>query len=360
MSAAGARRGLVLGAGGRPRRGLDDRRADRAAEAEGFDPREADIIIGTSAGSVLAALLGCGLGRSTLRSTTSSGVRLPREPAARAGTTTATTGGRAAAAARGSASARPRLLLRTAARTRGRCRPWRRSRRSCRRGAARCSRWAGWSTPSRPGRRLGAARRGLWIVAMDYDAGRRAVFGRPARRRATLAEAVTASCAIPGWYAPVVIDDRRYVDGGTLLADLARPARGRRPRRGLRAGADGLASPTTSRARRSPPGWSGGCRRLVTRRAAADAETVRRSGTSVTVLGPGPEDLEAIGANLMDPRRRQAVLETSLRTSVAALRAAARTPPYGPGRWADAGLPAGHHHDPARARRHRRARRRHR
>ena len=24
-----------------------------------------------------------------------------------------------------------------------------------------------------------------------------------------------ASCAIPGWYAPVTIDGRRYVDGGT-------------------------------------------------------------------------------------------------------------------------------------------------
>ena len=39
----------------------------------------------------------------------------------------------------------------------------------------------------------------------------------------------------------------------------------------------------------------------------------------MTVLAPGPEDLAEIGANLMDPRRRLAVLETSLRTSRAAL-----------------------------------------
>ena len=45
------------------------------------------------------------------------------------------------------------------------------------------------------------------------------------------------------------------------------------------------------------------------------------TGTRVTLLGPGAEDLAAIGANLMDPRRRERVLETSLRTSVAALRA---------------------------------------
>jgi len=61
-------------------------------------------------------------------------------------------------------------------------------------------------------------------------------------------------------------------------------------------------------------------RRLVTRRVLADAEVLRESGTSVTLLGPGPDDLRAIGANLMDPRRRQAVLATALRTTVAALR----------------------------------------
>ena len=37
------------------------------------------------------------------------------------------------------------------------------------------------------------------------------------------------------------------------------------------------------------------------------------------MLAPGPEDLAEIGANLMDPRRRLAVLETSLRTSRVAL-----------------------------------------
>jgi NTE family protein len=37
------------------------------------------------------------------------------------------------------------------------------------------------------------------------------------------------------------------------------------------------------------------------------------------VLTPGPEDLAVIGANLMDARRRQAVLETSLRTCPRAL-----------------------------------------
>jgi len=47
---------------------------------------------------------------------------------------------------------------------------------------------------------------------------------------------------------------------------------------------------------------------------------VRASGKAITVLTPGPEDLEVIGVNMMDPSRRLEVLETSLRTSVDALR----------------------------------------
>ena len=42
---------------------------------------------------------------------------------------------------------------------------------------------------------------------------------------------------------------------------------------------------------------------------------------------PGPEDLAVMGANLMDPRRRRAVLETSLRTSAAMLAGARQDRP---------------------------------
>jgi len=58
----------------------------------------------------------------------------------------------------------------------------------------------------------------------------------------------------------------------------------------------------------------------VTRRVVREVTTVHRLGTEVTVLGPGREDLEAIGGNLMDLSRRPSVIETSLRTSALALR----------------------------------------
>ncbi|HVV29682.1 MAG TPA: patatin, partial [Mycobacteriales bacterium] len=71
-----------------------------------------------------------------------------------------------------------------------------------------------------------------------------------------------------------------------------------------------------------------GARRLFTRRLVKEAALVREAGTEVVLLGPGPEDLQAIGANLMNPARRRQVFDTSLRTTADAL---AQT------RWAERG-----------------------
>jgi len=61
-------------------------------------------------------------------------------------------------------------------------------------------------------------------------------------------------------------------------------------------------------------------RRAVTRRLLREVRKVQDSGARVTMLAPGPADLEAIGANMMDASRRDTVLATSLRTSTEALR----------------------------------------
>ena len=46
----------------------------------------------------------------------------------------------------------------------------------------------------------------------------------------------------------------------------------------------------------------------------------------VTVLTPGAEDLAMMGANLMNPRRRLAVLHTAMRTAAAEIRQQQRRP----------------------------------
>lgn len=168
---------------------------------------------------------------------------------------------------------------------------------------------------------------GVWIVAMNYGTGRRVAFGRPGGPRASLPQAVMASCAIPGWFAPVTIDGHRYVDGGACSVTSV----------DLLAGLDldevfvvapmvsfELDHPTQllSRLERR---WRVRC----TRRCVREARKLRAEGTHVTLLGPGPADLEAIGANVMDGGRRLDVLETSMATSAAALSQGRR--------WADAG-----------------------
>jgi NTE family protein len=158
--------------------------------------------------------------------------------------------------------------------------------------------------------------RPTWIVAVDYDTGRRVFFGREGAPRATMPDAVVASCSIPGWYQPTEIGGHRYVDGGV------------RSTTSLSAMADAgveevfvlapMASLVTDHPRNPVVRLERRVRRLITRTLLIEARSLRAQGIRVTLLTPGPLDLAAIGANLMDPRRREAVLETSLRTSPSA------------------------------------------
>jgi NTE family protein len=156
-----------------------------------------------------------------------------------------------------------------------------------------------------------------WTVAVDYDRGRRVFFGRPGAPRARLADAVVASCSIPGWYEPAVIGGRRYVDGGvrspTSLGAVAR------------AGVDEvfvlapMASIAADKPRKPHERLERHLRALITMALLREVRALRSAGIRVTVLTPGPEDLAVMGVNLMDPRRRRVVRETSLTTSAAML-----------------------------------------
>ena len=310
-----ARRGLVLGAGGVL--GLTWMIAALSVleEVEGFDARDVEVCIGTSAGSVLAALLGCGIGvDAALRH--QQGIPAPADQDI--SWDYDRDSGRAVPPRPGFGIGSPRLLL-AAARHPRRVAPMAAFSAALPRGRGTLlplHRMVELISEPLPGGQPTAP--STWIVAMDYVAGTRTVFGRDGAPPAALADAVIASCAIPGWYAPVVIEGRPYVDGGTLSAtslDLL-----------VGAGLDEvyvlapMASFAYDRPRTALARAERRWRRLVTRGVLADAEVLRASGTSVTLLGPGREDLQAIGANLMDPRRRQAVLSTALRTSVQALR----------------------------------------
>jgi long-chain acyl-CoA synthetase len=67
------------------------------------------------------------------------------------------------------------------------------------------------------------------------------------------------------------------------------------------------------------PRWERTVRGLATRALLRDARRLHARGITVTVLTPGPADLAAMGVNPMDARRREAVLDSALRTSPASL-----------------------------------------
>ena len=148
---------------------------------------------------------------------------------------------------------------------------------------------------------------------MDFVDGHRVVFGRPGAPVAPLADAVVASCSIPGWFTPVTINGRSYVAGGAVSATSVDVLE--------HMGLDEVyvIAPMVSFATDHPSTLAARLERRwrgeVTKACVEEIETVRAQGARVFVLGPGPDDLAAMGANLMDASRRRLVLETSLRTS---------------------------------------------
>jgi NTE family protein len=305
------RRGLVLGAGGVLGASWTIGALRAVQDATGWDPREAEVIIGTSAGSVLAAFLGCGIGTEQLLNH-QRGIVAPGDPVIEYDVDS--TAALPQLPKLGLGSAR---LLATVARHPRKVTPL---------GALAGITPKGRTSIEPVGNLVEAiAPRGTWathpktwIVAMDYDTGKRIPFGREGSPETGLSQAVMASCAIPGWYAPVEINGRRYVDGGACSptsVDLVIP---------LELDEVFVLSPMTSFDYDEPASRIAKVerqfRRVVTRRLIKEAVKVRRSGTAVVMLGPGREDLEAIGANLMDARRRTRVLETSLRTSAETLK----------------------------------------
>jgi NTE family protein len=160
-------------------------------------------------------------------------------------------------------------------------------------------------------------RRGLTVAALDYDTGERVAFGRADGPQVDLASAVMASCAIPGWYQPVRIGGARYIDGGAWSSTNLDLLVGQ--------GLDEVhvLAPQVSFVRDAPSQWRTRVERQwrnrVTLRALRELHKVHADGAEVTMIGPGEEDLEAMGANLMDVTRRPSVIATSLRTSAVAL-----------------------------------------
>ncbi|ALG85201.1 patatin-like phospholipase family protein [Gordonia phthalatica] len=157
---------------------------------------------------------------------------------------------------------------------------------------------------------------GTRMVACRVDDGERIAFGAPGAPPATAGEALRASWAIPAWMPPVTIDGRTYVDGGaasTASVDLVGPDE---------ADLIYLITPMASAPSVRAPGLGGRLEHAVLRRPMsavldAEIETVRRRGTRVVHIAPSRDDMAALGSNFMNRNRREQAFDSARRTVVA-------------------------------------------
>jgi NTE family protein len=135
----------------------------------------------------------------------------------------------------------------------------------------------------------------LWITAVRQDDLSRTVFGRDAWP--SLADAVHASCAIPGYFRPVQIDGRRYVDGGVRSPTNADVLR-RRDDLDLVV----VVSPMSGRDL-GRFGSEAVVRRHAAGKLRAELERLDRAGIPTVVIEPGPEVVAALGSDFMSHER---------------------------------------------------------
>ena len=321
-ASSGPRRALVLGGGGVLGFAWIVGALSALQVEAGFDVRDAQLVVGTSAGAVAAAALACGVSVDEMRrhhqgipapddppiafQYDATGRGLPPRPGFGFGSPRLLFGG-----VRHPRRSRTLLTLTGALPTgRGSLQPVADMVTGIAEGAGLAGRW-----PVRPC---------PWIVAVDYWSGRRVVFGRdhvgPAGApNVSLPSAVVASCSIPAWYPPLRIGGHPYIDGGAASnasADLLVD----QPVDEVYVLAP-MASVQLDRPRSPVVRIERSIRRAITRGILTDVARLRASGKHVLLVSPGPEDLEIIGANLMNPRRRTAVLEKAMQTATIEFRA---------------------------------------
>ena len=288
--------GVVLGAGGIVGAAFHAGVLTALAEG-GFDARQADLIVGTSAGAAVAATLRAGFPPIDLAPRT-LGEPISAEAAALVGRT----GGpptidlRPRPFTRLLRPASPKMWLRSAGRP----------------GKAFAGLMpTGTISTDEIGDRITTLYDGrswpddpLWICAVDLDGGDRVVFGREGHE-APIGLAVQASSAIPGFFRPVEHDQRKYIDGAVhsptnadLLADT---------------GLDAVIviSPMSATPRGHGAAWRS-LRPMHSQQLASEVKALRSRGIEVITFQPTPTDVDVMGRNAMDARRRVATTASAL------------------------------------------------
>ena len=291
------RRGLVIGCGGTLGAAWIAAALVAVRDELDWDPREADLLMGTSAGAETVTMLGSGCSVDDILEM-------------QLGTTTNPVLAEHLSSAPGAFPPVPRLGLPALGLLRHG------------RGLTQAagllptgSGDAGWldrlARGLNPGRDW-VAHPATWLVATDCGTGARVAFGSPGAPRATLSQALRASWGVPGWFPPVEIGGRSYLDGGvvsTASVDLVAGA-----------GLDEVIVLAPMASTGSAPARGLDVLERVLRRslsAGLDHEIAALAATGVRIvrIDVTPADLAVMGPNFMDPSRRLATLEHSLRST---------------------------------------------
>lgn len=309
-----ARVGLVLGAGGVVGQAYHAGVLAALEHDYGWDPRSAEVIVGTSAGSITGTLLRQGVPASELAAWT---VRAPLSDEGRVLEEMFGTGHPELAPFRAIDMVRrlpslphPSMVL-NAVRRPCQFRPL----------AAAMSLLA--PGPFDIVEKLAALGDSetwpsgeLWINAVRRKDCKHVVFGQDGAPTAPLHLAVAASCAVPGYFAPVRIGRHVYVDGGGHSPTSADLLRGRELDLVI------VVSPMSGPAA-LPADVYGASRWHSGRLASREVKTLRDSGTPVIVFRPGHAEQEAMGNDFMSAARVDHIVQESFLASGAY---AARSP----------------------------------
>jgi NTE family protein len=304
------RTAVVLGAGGLAGQAFHLGVLTALAEETGFDARTAEVVVGTSAGSLVAAALTAGwsvkdqlamllgdemspdaqerliAGRDRLAALPGLDddhdpppSRLPLAPGALL------------------AAARRPFRVRAGAVLSGLIPPGRNSTDAIRHSVARLHDQS-WPGPQ------------LRVCAVRARDARRIVFGTAGAPEVDVGTAVAASCAIPGYFTPVRINGEAFIDGGAHSPTNADVVARNEPELIV------ISSPMT--AGRGGLRTADAALRLAVRRyLAGEVRLLRKAGAQVVVFQPTPNDLAAMG---LHPMRMLRGADIS-RTAAASVRA---------------------------------------
>jgi NTE family protein len=150
--------------------------------------------------------------------------------------------------------------------------------------------------------------RDLWICAVRRRDGRRVVFGRPGAPPSPIHLAIGASCAVPGYFAPVQIGAHSYLDGGVHSPTNAAILRGQ-----------GLDIVIVVAPMSGPAGWRPGiypaARRFSERLLQREVRALQADGVTTVVFTPGPGEQQVMGNDMMSRGRLDEVIQQSFLTA---------------------------------------------